>query len=406
MDSQYRVTSDPQLATAAQVPLQGFSIPPFPPETSSTLKSLTLTSDINPNDYTSLLGKDRANDGTFSIPSSLPASVETLTLELFSLGYPPGFLEQLSSRMKNVKSLIVYSQIIQGISDASTKDAVLFFENLRYKLKAMHLLDVFARKGFWLDVGRVLTGADDAACGLLFLEISYTTHASDPSFLSSVHGAELPALVQPSLLACTFNISPPVATNDPQDPTNLDENGEPIDRGASVSSETKTGGIKAFDTEASKILIEKLTGNETAPRQLKMLNSTLYSLELEQLVTILKKHPGLAVLNVTVLAPSKEPSSGNSSEEPWNVLLWRCLGLCPGLEQIEIVMCPRGEITEVSDIDQDWFPSTKEVERVARDKLKKISSFQVNVLKNPSWGSANWEKVGDSWKGGFQPGTA
>ena len=82
----------PAQAQAAQIPLQSFELPAFPQEAfTAGLGALILTSDIKLDEYTGLLTKP------FSIPE-LPTSIKSLTLELFSLGYPPGFLTALGQR--------------------------------------------------------------------------------------------------------------------------------------------------------------------------------------------------------------------------------------------------------------------------------------------------------------------
>jgi hypothetical protein len=122
----------PQEAQGAQIPLANFTLPNFPPEANG-LRALTLTSDIKVDEYQDELSKP------FSI-SPLPGSIESLTLELFSLGYPPGFLTALAERLPNLKSLVIYSQLFAGISQDSQKDAVGFFKALP-GLRALHLLD-------------------------------------------------------------------------------------------------------------------------------------------------------------------------------------------------------------------------------------------------------------------------
>ena len=81
---------DPSEAQGAQIPLQSFTLPDFPPEAAS-LKALTLTCDIKNDEYQDMLGKP------YAIPP-LPSGIESLTLELFSMGYPVGFLSALAGR--------------------------------------------------------------------------------------------------------------------------------------------------------------------------------------------------------------------------------------------------------------------------------------------------------------------
>ncbi len=79
-------------ARAAQIPLQSFSLPIFPQEAfTSGLSALILTADVKLDEYTTLL------EQPFSVPD-LPSSIDTLTLELFSLGYPSGFLKVLGEK--------------------------------------------------------------------------------------------------------------------------------------------------------------------------------------------------------------------------------------------------------------------------------------------------------------------
>ena len=111
---------DPAQAQGAQIPLQSFTIPDFPPEAHS-LKALTLTSDIKHDEYQKLV------EGSFSIPP-LPVGIESLTLELFSMGYPVGFLSRLADRLPNLKSVVIYSQLFAGITKESQADAVEFFK--------------------------------------------------------------------------------------------------------------------------------------------------------------------------------------------------------------------------------------------------------------------------------------
>jgi hypothetical protein len=101
---------------------------------------------------------------------ALPPSIQSLTLELFSLGYPAGFLGALIDNLPNLKSLVVYSQLFAGISAESQQDAVHFFDKAK-ELRALHLLDVFARPHFIDQIAPLLRARDR---GLVFLEVSYS----------------------------------------------------------------------------------------------------------------------------------------------------------------------------------------------------------------------------------------
>ena len=127
---------DPAQAQGAQIPLQTFTLPEFPPAAQS-LQALTLTSDIKVDEYQKILSEP------YAIPP-LPVGIESLTLELFSMGYPPGFLTQLAERLPNLKSVVIYSQLFAGITEESKDDAVGFFKKLQNS-RALHLLVVFAK---------------------------------------------------------------------------------------------------------------------------------------------------------------------------------------------------------------------------------------------------------------------
>lgn len=131
---------EPQDAQGAQIPLSSFDIPEFPPSARG-LRALTLTSNIKVNEYQPLLARPS------NVPA-LPPGIESLTLELFTLGYPPGFLGALAERLPSLKSVVVYSQMLNGTTVDSQKDAVGFFKKTR-DLRALHLLDVYAKPGFF-----------------------------------------------------------------------------------------------------------------------------------------------------------------------------------------------------------------------------------------------------------------
>lgn len=302
---------DPALAQGAQIPLQNFTIPEFPPEAQG-LKALTLTSDIKLDEYTNLL-----ND--YATIPQLPKSIESLTLELFSLGYPPGFLSALSQQLPNIKSLVLYSQLFAGTTPESHRDAERFFANAT-NLRALHLLDVFARPHFLSAVAETLRQRQK---GLMFLEVNYSFRHEDADFLTRVPAAELPLLIAPGLITCALNVSAPDVTNDPDDPANLNERGEEVTR--------RREGVMAFNKTLSPALVEALTGEESRPRNLKVLNTTLYTISLAQLKTILERHRGLLVLSATV---EVEPT------EECKRALMEALAACPELEQVEIVGNP------------------------------------------------------------------
>lgn len=351
-----------QLPSAAQIPLQTFQLPNFPPE-AAHLKELTLTSDIKPTEYSDLLATTVSSD---AIPKSIPEGIESLTLELFSLGYPASFLTNLGQALPNLKALTLYSHLVDGISDASRKDAGEFMFNALVGngengggLRELHLLDVFCRKGFYAGIGEILEDLyldGDAATAMLLLELSYTYRGhSDPDFLSRIHGEELPLMLVPSLIAASLRLSPPspqdnTATglsNDlPHDPADVDADGNRIPG-------QKPQGIIPFATTHSgtALLVEKLTPilessvDETedppipGPQALKMLDSTLYTLTLDDLSRILNHQTQLAVLNASVLV--------RADKEMKKSLLATIRSAKTTLETVEVVGVPE-DFIEVS----------------------------------------------------------
>lgn len=306
---------DPSQAQGAQIPLQSFSIPTFPPNAGG-LKALTLTCDMKVDEYQTLLAQN------YSIPS-LPSGIESLTLELFSLGYPPGFLTELAKKLPNLKSVVVYSQLFAGITDDSQKDAVEFFKRLPM-LRALHFLDVFAKPGFfkaaapWLKYNTSETPGE-ARRGLMFLEVNYTFRHEDEDFMGRIQATELPLLIGPGLISISFNVSTPEgAEEDEQDPGTIQQ---------SASKE----GVMAFNKTLSKSLVEALTEEDTYPRGLRALNCTLYTFTVEQLKKTLETQKNAMVLNVTL-----DVGPGETTKKE----LIKALEPCKGLEQVEIVANP------------------------------------------------------------------
>lgn len=307
---------DPAQAQGAQIPLQTFSLPQFPPQAGG-LRALTLTSDIKLDDYQNLLSQ------TFVIPP-LPPNIESLTLELFTLGYPVGWLSQLADRLPNLKSLVIYSQLFGGVSEESQADGVEFFKKLP-GLCALHLLDVFAQPKFFESIGPYVTYSSDeetARRGLMFLEINYTVQHSDPEFLSKIQATELSKLIGPGLVTLAFNVSEADVTDDPEDPTN--------NAGKSAEEAAKDG-VVALNRTLGSTLVKALTDEATRPRGLRVLNSTLFTLTPNQLRTILEQQKTLMVLNATLEVDNHETFKKD---------LLSILPSLQYLEQVEIVANP------------------------------------------------------------------
>jgi hypothetical protein len=179
-------------------------------------------------------------------------------------------------------------------------------------------------------------------------------------------------------MTCSFNVSLPDTTNDPDDPSRL----------------AAQDGVMAYGGTLAPILVEALTAEETAPRALKALNTTLYTISGAQLRIILEKHKGLVVLNATVLL---EPTKACMQK------LMDALALCANLEQVEIVGSPSMDFNTAITTDASTltnvFPSLADIKSLA-ETCKNLNSFKANVLRTRSWSSIKWAKEGEKWEGG------
>ncbi|KAE8322898.1 hypothetical protein BDV39DRAFT_218166 [Aspergillus sergii] len=410
------MTRNSDLPTAAQIPLQTFHLPAFPPE-AANLKHLTLTSDIKPTDYADYLSTPLSTD---AIPS-LPRGLESLTLELFSLGYPAPFLTRLGKALPNLKDLTLYSHLIDGVSDSSRRDAGDFIHGLLTGsndggLRELHLLDVFCRKGFISGIGDILQdldggGEDGRRCqaALRFLEVSYTYRGhSDGEFLSRIPVDELPGLLVRGLVGVSLRLettSTSTSTSTaggagaglegvPDDPADVDEDGVRVGR--------KPEGIVPVGSghEGTRLLVERLgmTGDESESG-LKMLDCTLYALSLEQLGRVLKRQRRLAVLSVSVLVPEGDDAKRGLLET------LRLGG--EELEVVEIVGVPGWEWKDVADsvksdeLFRGVFPSSSDMLELTA-ALPRLESFSMTILRAPAFGSVSWVKRDGKWVDGTE----
>ena len=334
------------MANGAQVALEDFSIPQFPREAGGLL-ALTLISQIKGSEYAEVLKRP------FKV-THLPPSIQSLTLESFIQGYPLGFLRSLIVELPELRSLVVYSQHFTGTSDESSEDAVAFIKGAK-KLRALHLLDAGISAGF---VKGIAPSVKELEKPLMFMEISYTNRGMDGDFLKRIPAAELPLLIHPGLISCTFNVAPPERKKEESSDTSLSYDG-----------------IQVLPHSFSNTLIQKLTDQESAPKVMKHLNITMFQVSVDQLRKILAIHKGLMVLNVSVVV---------DYDSSYKKDLFEVLVTASNLEQIELVLCPTQ-----SDKELDVTIADEGIEALTK-ACKKLSSLKVNQLRS-QWTKSSLE---------------
>lgn len=342
---------------AAQIPLSSFTLPPFPP-TASHLRSLTLTSDIDLKDYQPI----HLKPGTFEPPPpTLPHTITHLTLELFSLGFPPPFLSTLASRIPKLHSLTLFSTLLDGLTDPTRADALSFFRATAPTLREVHVIDTFTRPGFWTAVANILdpqsqpqhstntptATANTGTEGLTLLTISTTYRGHhEPDFLSQVPAEEYPSLITPSLIGLSLSFSSPPPPGEALDDTN------DLDTSTGTDTDTNKGaavdGILPFasDGRATNALRKRFESLRTGLTNLRVLNLDMYTLTAHDVIKIVdtcgragrsrdnEEGAGLADLTVSILL-----------EEGWFGVLVDGLtsgggGAARNLEGIEVVGVP------------------------------------------------------------------
>jgi len=235
------------------------------------------------------------------------------------------------------------------------------------------LLDAFAQPGFVDKVAPVLKELEKP---LMFLEINYTNQPQDKKYLERIPSEELALLISPGLISCSLNMAPPEVTNDPDDPTN-------IQAGDSEDNIVRDG-IQTVDSKLTVPLVKALLDEETAPRPLKLLNTTLYSLSASHLSQLLAKHRGVLVLGSSIEVDSKDG---------WKSSIFEALSASESLEQAEIVLCPGSENSDVdiSIVEQKDLATLSET-------CKKLNQLKINYLRKRSKPSVEWSKTGGKWK--------
>ncbi|RFU33110.1 hypothetical protein B7463_g3222, partial [Scytalidium lignicola] len=343
---------DPSQAQVAQIPLQTFSLPTFPEEAfKSGLESLILTSDIKLDEYTDILTQP------FSV-SNLPASIKSLTLELFSLGYPPGFLNELGKKFSGLKAITVYSQLIGGTTKESREDAIAFVKS-QTELQEAHLLDVFGSPGFFAELGESLSP------NLKLLEINYTYRHSDPKFLETIPSKEMAAFIGKGkqLVGLTLSISPPDITDDDED------------------LEGTEVGVRPVSGKHSESLVEALVENG---KDIIVLDLTMFELSLEDLEKVLDSCHNLKGIHITV-----------SLEKGWKEV-FDVLGKKErGIEFAEFVGAPGESILEELKNNKGEINLDEESLNKLSNTCKDLKALSLSILKVKV---TNWTKDGDKWQ--------
>lgn len=386
--SQPNPQAEAEYPLAAQIPLPSFTLPDFP-EQASHLRSLTLTSDINLNDYQS----KHLAAGTFEPSTTLPSSISHLTLELFSLGFPAPFLTGLSKSLPNLQSLTLFSCLIDGIDERSRHDAVAFFTSAAKSLKELHVVDTYARAGFWNEVSKAL----HATGSLVIVEVSYTYrghHESD--FLNRVGGDEWVEIITPSLIGLSLNFVPP--------PQEIEETKMQTENAEDAELVKAQDGILPYasDGRASVALrrkIELMSGHKKGgdALNLKVLNLSLFSLrpvevgEVVYAVAAGDGSGGLVSLTVSVLL-----------EDGWLETLLEGLehkGAGSALESIEIVGVPTstgGEVTGAK-AEELLIRDAGKIESLGKI-CQRLETFEMTILQSRTIANVAWKKENGNWK--------
>ena len=389
-------TSEPQdgqFPLAAQIPLDSFTLPEFP-EAASHLRSLTLTSDINLNDYQS----KHLQPGTFEPSRTLPPSITHLTLELFSLGFQAPFLNELAKRLPNLQSLTLFSCLIDGLSDSSRQDALSFFKAIVPTLRELHVVDSFARVGFWKEVGESFssssTSSADPDSGLKVLEVSYTYRGHyESDFLNRTAGDEWPSLLTPSLIGLSLNFSSP-----PEEDSEASMQAEKPEDQEELKAQDGMLPM-ASDGRASLAVrkrFEALSGGKGRGLGLKVLNLSMYALrpgevgEIAYACAAGGDSAGLVGLTASVLL-----------EEKWLESLSKGLAhkdAGKSVESLEIIGVPVAGGEEVADEDAEklLMKSKEGMEGLAKS-CPGVERVEMSILKSRRIGNVVWEKENGVW---------
>ncbi|KAI5821375.1 hypothetical protein BZA77DRAFT_299385 [Pyronema omphalodes] len=176
----------------ARVLLTTFDLSALSPPTGTT--HLSLTADFPLDQYETVLTN-------FSLPLSLPSSINSLDLSLFTYGYPVGFLTGLIRLLPNLRYLSVFTQLIAGTTAESFHDASTFLRTLLESgLEELVLFDVFVPSDFFTS----LVGEKEWT--LKKLQLLYTFRSQDPEFNTRLQTGSMAALMREGLTNITVKI--------------------------------------------------------------------------------------------------------------------------------------------------------------------------------------------------------
>ena len=199
-------TSEMPADNAATVLVSTFSLSDLAPP--PTTVRLTLTADFPLNSYEAQLA-------AFTLPAALPASITSLTLELFTYGYPPGFLASLGSLLPRLTEITLYLQLVAGTTAESFHDAKAFLGTaLRNGLQKLKLVDVFVPPDFFPAAAAAAAAGEDGTGGawsLRELTLLYTFRSADREFNERLPAATVPVLLRPGLERLTVRVQPEAA---------------------------------------------------------------------------------------------------------------------------------------------------------------------------------------------------
>jgi hypothetical protein len=266
--------------------------------------------------------------------------------------------------------LTLFEQLFGGTVPGSKEDAVAFIK-AQTQLKEVHFLDVFAPKGFWADVARVM--AQEAK----FIEVGYTYRHEDPAFLGTLPDArEVAGFVKEGLVGLRLAMGAPIRTGDEEEGT--EEGIMPIGRERVSDDDAAAAGTReaGIGSALVKSLVERGGG-------LVMLDGTMFELSVDEASQILDACGRLKIAAFSLTA-----------ETGWEDL-FAVLGTSKrNVELLEIVGVP----------GEDWVERIKvgaatglaeELLMGLGEEWKDLKSVKVSLLRTKE---EEWVREGTQWE--------